>query len=97
MKRSTVNEILRDAHAYIRSFGCQLPPFAYWHPDELAEQVSNGAQMVRDRALGWDITDFGLGRFDEIGLVLFTARNGSADNVRTGRGMLYRRKDHDFA
>ena len=92
MKRSTVNEILRDAHAYIRSFGCQLPPFAYWHPDELAEQVSNGAQMVRDRALGWDITDFGLGRFDEIGLVLFTERNGSADNVRTGRGMLYGEK-----
>jgi D-lyxose ketol-isomerase len=32
---------------------------------------------IRDNMLGWDVTDYGLGRFPEVGLVLFTIRNGS--------------------
>ena len=32
MKRSTVNDIIRDADAFIRSFGYIMPPFAYWSP-----------------------------------------------------------------
>ena len=35
MKRSRVNEIIREADAFIRSFGYVMPPFAYWTPDEL--------------------------------------------------------------
>ena len=27
--------------------------------------------------LGWDITDYGLGKFDEIGFSLITIRNGN--------------------
>ena len=27
--------------------------------------------------LGWDITDYGLGKFDEVGFSLFTIRNGN--------------------
>lgn len=27
--------------------------------------------------LGWDITDYGLGKFDEVGFLLITIRNGN--------------------
>ena len=29
MKRSRINEIIRESDAFIRSFGFRLPPFAY--------------------------------------------------------------------
>ena len=38
MKRSRVNEILRESDAFIRSFGYVMPPFAYWSPDELKQR-----------------------------------------------------------
>ncbi len=48
--------------------------------------------MIRDHMLGWDITDYGLGKFDEMGLFLFTVRNGNQANVQRGMGMLYAEK-----
>ena len=30
--------------------------------------------------LGWDITDYGLGKFDEVGFSLITLRNGNLKN-----------------
>ena len=92
MKRSTINQIIRDADAFIRSFGYIMPPFAYWSPDELKARATSDSQMIRDHALGWDITDYGQGKFDELGLFLFTVRNGSAANVSKGMGMLYAEK-----
>ncbi len=92
MKRSTVNEILAESDAFIRSHGFVLPPFAYWTPDEMKARAANGSTMIRDHMLGWDITDYGLGKYDEMGLFLFTVRNGSAANVKQGMGMLYAEK-----
>jgi D-lyxose ketol-isomerase len=92
MKRSDVNEIIREADAFIRGHGVVLPPFAYWSPDELRDRVASDSPMIRDRRLGWDITDYGQGRYDELGLFLFTARNGAPDHVAAGRGMLYAEK-----
>jgi D-lyxose ketol-isomerase len=37
---------------------------------------------VRDTMLGWDVTDYGHGRFSEVGLTLFTIRNGSRKDPR---------------
>ena len=45
-----------------------------------------------DARLGWDVTDYGSGRFAEMGLFLFTARNGRVADLPTGRGMLYAEK-----
>ena len=42
--------------------------------------------------LGWDITDYGQGKFDELGLFLFTVRNGRAEDLTSGHGMLYAEK-----
>jgi D-lyxose ketol-isomerase len=89
MLRSVVNEILLEADSFIRSFGYVMPPFAYWTPAELRAIKPAG---ILDARLGWDITDYGEGRFDEMGLFLFTTRNGSVADLASGRGMLYAEK-----
>lgn len=92
MQRSTVNDILADSAAFIRSHGYILPPFAFWSPDEMKTRTGTDSAMIRDHMLGWDITDYGLGKFDELGLFLFTVRNGTQANVKRGMGMLYAEK-----
>lgn len=91
MKRSEVNAIIREADAFIRSFGYIMPPFAYWTPEQMKaqRQASSG---IFDARLGWDITDFGAGKFDELGLFLFTVRNGRFEDMKKGAGMLYAEK-----
>lgn len=92
MERSQINEILEESDRFIRSFGYVMPPFAYWSPDEMRARTGSDAAAIRDNRLGWDITDYGQGRFDELGLFLFTVRNGSATDLAEGRGMLYAEK-----
>jgi D-lyxose ketol-isomerase len=89
MKRSLVNDILNQSDAFIRSFGYVLPPFAYWSPEEMRSR--DHAEIVR-RGMGWDITDYGQGNFDELGLFLFTTRNGLAEDLSRGRGLVYAEK-----
>ncbi|PWR03205.1 D-lyxose/D-mannose family sugar isomerase [Meridianimarinicoccus roseus] len=89
MKRTEINDIIAAGDAFIRSFGYVMPPFAYWSPDEIRAPQ---ADTIRSRGLGWDITDYGAGRFDEMGLFLFTTRNGTLDDLGKGRGMLYAEK-----
>ena len=74
MKRSRINDILRAADGMIRHFGFALPPFAYWSPQTF-QRRTDAARIVAAR-MGWDITDYGQGRFDQMGLSLFTLRNG---------------------
>lgn len=90
MKRSRVNEIMAEADEMIRRHGFALPPFAYWQPDHFAEK-SRGSRIVEAR-MGWDITDFGAGRYDEMGLFLFTLRNGKLADLQRGGGMCYAEK-----
>ena len=92
MDRSEINEIISESDAFIRSFGYQLPPFAYWTPATLQERVQTDSAMILNHALGWDITDYGKGIFRDLGLFLFTVRNGSRHNVNHGKGMLYAEK-----
>jgi D-lyxose ketol-isomerase len=91
MKRSKVNDIIRAGDEFIRSFGFILPPFAYWTPEDMRwkRPLIGGVLGAR---LGWDITDYGQGRFDELGLFLFTVRNGSEEDLRRGGGMCYAEK-----
>ncbi|SHF69266.1 hypothetical protein SAMN02745157_2766 [Kaistia soli DSM 19436] len=91
MKRSRVNEIMEQADEFIRSFGFLLPPFAYWSPEQFKVNQAK-ARGIIDARLGWDITDFGQQKFDELGLFLFTVRNGNQADLATGRGMLYAEK-----
>ena len=91
MKRSEVNAIMREADAFIRSFGVALPPFAHWTPDEMRARRDAIGPLVEAR-LGWDVTDYGAGRWDEMGLFLFTARNGRQADLKAGGGMCYAEK-----
>ena len=90
MKRSRVNEIMTEAEEMIRSFGFILPPFAWWRPEDFRRNAE-GTRIVEAR-MGWDITDYGAGRFDEMGLFLFTLRNGRLADLESGRGMAYAEK-----
>jgi len=89
MKRSQINMILQEGEAFIRSHGFALPPFAYMTPEELRRHDDSAIFKHR---LGWDITDYGEGRFEEYGLFLFTIRNGSVDDLHKRDGMLYAEK-----
>jgi len=91
MKRSRVNAIIREAEGIIRSHGFRLPPFADWTPDEFGRR-KHEARAVIDARCGWDITDYGKGRYDEMGLILFTLRNGRLADLRAGGGMCYAEK-----
>ncbi|MFP7672340.1 D-lyxose/D-mannose family sugar isomerase [Marivita sp. S0852] len=89
MKRSRINDILREGDAFIRSFGYRLPPFAYLSPRAL--KASNHAQ-IKARRMGWDITDYGAEKFDDMGLFLFTTRNGLNSDLGKKSAMLYAEK-----
>ena len=91
MKRSDINAIMADADAFIRRCGFHLPPFGHWTPATWATKGAEVTEIV-DRQLGWDITDFGLGDFRRHGLVLFTIRNGTLDELRAGHGKVYAEK-----
>jgi D-lyxose ketol-isomerase len=76
MKRSEINYIIRDAEGFFKEQQFHLPPWAYWLPEEWKGKYQTCSEIV-DHQLGWDITDFGSGDFNNSGLLLFTIRNGS--------------------
>ena len=88
MKRSEINAIMCDADDFIRSHGFRLPPFAYWTPAVWAAMGDEAREIV-ECDLGWDITDFGSGNYEKVGLFLFTIRNGHPANLKRMRGKLY--------
>ena len=75
MKRSEVNALIEQAKLLLQEHHIKLPPFGYWSPKDWKTK-GHECDEIRDCMLGWDITDFGLGKFDEVGIVLFTLRNG---------------------
>ncbi len=91
MKRSEINDIIRDADAFIRNCHFYLPPFANW---TVTDWLAKGAEVseIAEHGLGWDITDFGLGDFRSKGLTLFTIRNGSVQNLQSCTGKVYAEK-----
>ncbi|MFK5979325.1 MAG: D-lyxose/D-mannose family sugar isomerase [Rhizobiaceae bacterium] len=92
MNRSEINTIIRESNAFIRSFGFVMPPFAYWSADEMKERVKSDSPTIAENRLGWDITDYGQGKFADLGLFLFTMRNGSNANIAKGKGVLFAEK-----
>ncbi|MEQ8968605.1 MAG: D-lyxose/D-mannose family sugar isomerase [Azospirillaceae bacterium] len=86
MKRSEINAAIREAEDFFAAQNFHLPPFARWSPEDWRGEA---AATPATRGLGWDVTDFGLGRFSERGILLFTLRNGTPDALSAGHGMLY--------
>ena len=76
MKRSEINAALREMEQMLRDYRFSLPDFCGFTPEDWAEK-GHEYDEVRDNMLGWDITDYGLGKFDEVGFSLITLRNGN--------------------
>lgn len=76
MKRSEINQYIREAKELFESISFKLPPFAHWSPEEWKTQ-GHEADEIRENQLGWDLTDYGEGDYDARGLLLFTIRNGN--------------------
>jgi len=88
MKRSLVNRYIREAIEFTARLQFTLPPFAYWSPEEWKNKGSEYNE-IRDNQLGWDLTDFGHGNYEKLGLLLFTIRNG---NLKNPAGKTYAEK-----
>src|SRR5262249_15041408 len=88
MKRSEVNQILRNMDAFLQQKQFPLPPFAYWSPEAWKKKGPEVSEIV-DRRLGWDITDFGQNDFCKCGLGIFTLRNGVPGNTDHTKGKVY--------
>ena len=54
----------------------EIPTFCKWTPADWADKGTEYNE-IRDNMLGWDITDYGLGKFDEVGFLLIKIRNGN--------------------
>jgi D-lyxose ketol-isomerase len=91
MKRSEINQIMRDGTAFLQSHGFLLPRFAYWGPAEWATRGEEVREIL-DREYGWDITDFGSGNYERVGLFIFTIRNSDPAPNRPVPGKIYAEK-----
>jgi len=76
MKRSELNQIMKDAVQFIDEMNFKLPPFVFWSAEEWKTK-GHEYDEIRDNMLGWDITDFGSGDYSKIGLLMITIRNGN--------------------
>jgi D-lyxose ketol-isomerase len=76
MKRSQINRAIKEMEALINKYSFALPTFCHWTPEDW-ESKGHEYDEIRDNMLGWDVTDYGEGRFDELGFTLITIRNGN--------------------
>ncbi len=76
MKRSAINREIHTAKKLFKKNGFRLPPFAFWSVEDWIVNHPRAGEIIENR-LGWDVTDYGGENFDELGLLLFTLRNGS--------------------
>ena len=67
MKRLQINDIIVQADEMIRSFGFTQPAIAYWSPDKFKHNAT-AARSIIGAQCGWDITDYGAGNFEILGL-----------------------------
>ncbi len=81
MKRSEINAIIDSSIEFAKSMNFLLPEFAYWTPEDFRSKGSEYDEIFHNM-LGWDITDFGSGRFEDVGLVMLTLRNGNYSDER---------------
>lgn len=92
MRRSEINQIMQDGLTLLeKDMKFPLPPFAKWRPQDWKSKGEDSREIVTHQ-LGWDITDFGSGDFSKVGLLLFTIRNGSFEELSKPFGKIYAEK-----
>jgi D-lyxose ketol-isomerase len=83
VKRSEIQAAIEWAKGFLAEGNFHLPEFAYWTFDEWKAQAGK-IEALRKTMLGWDVTDYGLGDFENIGSILFTLRNGELNDSSLG-------------
>lgn len=81
MKRSEINQRIREMEKMLQEYRIYVPPFLYWTPEEW-EEKGHEYDEIRDNMLGWDITDYGQGDFKKVGFSLITLRNGNVHDEK---------------
>lgn len=81
MKRSEINQLIREALQFFDEMNFKLPPWGYWSPEEWIRNRDHLDEIINNQ-LGWDLTDFGSGNYRDKGLLLFSLRNG---NLKQGQ------------
>jgi len=75
MKRSEINQIIRESISFFDEMKFKLPPYAHFKKSDWENKKIRHKEIL-ELQLGWDITDFGHNDFSHEGLLLFTLRNG---------------------
>jgi D-lyxose ketol-isomerase len=91
MKRSEINRIMQEGLEFLDAMKFKLPPFATWTPKQWKDKGAECREIV-EQQLGWDITDFGSGNYLHVGLLLFTLRNGTLEELKKADGKVYAEK-----
>ncbi|MGM9606506.1 MAG: D-lyxose/D-mannose family sugar isomerase [Oscillospiraceae bacterium] len=81
MKRSEINAVIQKFEALLKKYSFALPPYLSFTPGEW-ESKGHAYDEIRENMLGWDVTDYGMGHFDTLGLALITLRNGNVKNPK---------------
>ena len=89
MKRSEANRIIQYTIDVAKKAGFPLPEFAYYSPDDWKNLKEDEIELV-ENMLGWDISDFGSGDFEKIGLTIFTFRNATSMRRISTRSLMRR-------
>lgn len=92
MKRSLINQVIREAEQYFAQNQFSLPNFSTWNPADWSMRDPQDFDPILRRKLGWDVTDFGFGDYANRGLCLFTIRNGLPGSVNCPYGISYAEK-----
>jgi D-lyxose ketol-isomerase len=83
MKRSKINSAIEWAISLLDKNNFKLPQFAYWDL-ETWKKNRDKTEVIQHVMQGWDVTDYEKGRFDEVGGVLYTIRNGDIMDPKIG-------------
>jgi D-lyxose ketol-isomerase len=75
MRRSEINRLQMEALDLFDEYRFSLPLFGRWREADWRANPT-AARYCASHQMGWDVTDFGSGRFGERGLVIFCVRNG---------------------
>lgn len=83
MKRSQINAAIEHAKQALQKHDIRLPDYAYWTPAQW-QAAGPEYRRVTLNALGWAVTDFGQGDFDDVGITMFDVRNGTRTHPDEG-------------
>ena len=75
MKRSEINFAINKAKQIMEEYSWTLPIWGYWTKKEYEENPKI-KKYLKEHQMGWDVTDFGKGMFNQQGITLFCIRNG---------------------